>query len=123
LPEDVTVESSEALVIFSTNTANTFSGWEAFYTSTIQNVNEITDVNNLSIYPNPTREKINIYFTPKNKLALINVNIFSILGKLVYSENTDENIQSIDVSNYKKGVYFLEIKGQDFIKIEKIVVY
>ena len=75
-----------------------------------------TDINYLSsaserlrVYPTPSSTKV--YLLGENKL----VNVFDIMGQKVYS-NTQ--VRSIDISNWKEGVYFFS-SGKDVVKIIK----
>ncbi len=68
------------------------------------------------VYPNPTRERINI----KSDYEIdYNIKLYDQFGKLCFSE---ENIRQIDLSSLSNGLYVLLIKtanGQQFI--EKII--
>ena len=56
------------------------------------------------MYPNPANNYINISF-PKSKITHPLVNIYSIEGKKVKSENS--NIVSVQELN--SGIYFIEV--------------
>ncbi len=63
----------------------------------------------LHIYPNPASENLIIQFNTKSKTDIV---IHNTLGKIVFRETwlpdgSDQHI--IDASNWKKGVYFLNI--------------
>ncbi|WP_152287932.1 T9SS type A sorting domain-containing protein [Flavicella marina] len=66
--------------------------------------NNTIDTFNLSVYPNPSNSQINI--DVKNNDAITRVNLIDLTGKTVYSNNST---QTIDVSNYAKGIYILQI--------------
>jgi hypothetical protein len=57
------------------------------------------------IYPNPTRDYINIEIPEQQKN--INTQIYTIDGKLL-NENTIENHEQINVSNLKEGIYIIK---------------
>lgn len=68
---------------------------------------EISDdsENAVEIYPVPTSDMINI-----NAANALNINVYNVNGQLVYSaENKNEDIFTLDVSDWKKSVYFVEI--------------
>ncbi len=75
------------------------------------NYSKIVKVNNtqagaqVSLFPNPTQDWVNIEI--KGTLpADANVVIFDALGRIMYSNTINENeILKIDVSNYAKGLY------------------
>lgn len=60
----------------------------------------------LQVYPNPTNSIINIKTTIIGK-----INIYSQLGMVVYSSKTANKINTIDVSQFPKGIYFIRIQG------------
>ena len=81
-----------------------------------------SDLNNqVSIFPNPARDEINIKIT--NNSVVKKMELFSILSSKVHQiKNIDFNsnkIQKIDVSNLKKGVYFLKLELMDGNTITK----
>jgi len=81
-------------------------------------VNEIS-ANNFKCYPNPATDVINVQSVD----ALMSIRIFNISGQLVYEANsTGSNLQSIDVSSYKKGIYFMELNTKAETQQIKIVV-
>lgn len=70
----------------------------------IPEMEEMTS-NEVDIYPVPTYDLINI-----NIKDVHNINIYNVSGQLVYSaENKNEEILTVDVLDWKKGVYFVEI--------------
>jgi hypothetical protein len=60
-------------------------------------------LDNFSIYPNPTSEKVTVNID--ENLNLEKVNVYNTLGKLVKSENT----KTINVSDLSKGNYYFEV--------------
>ena len=83
------------------------------------------NLNNFKIYPNPSNSVFNINFN-----SIINqdisINIYSLLGKRVFSENLilyKGNFSKIlDLSSYPKGVYSLEINTKDGIFINQLIL-
>ena len=77
-------------------------------------VPEISDdiVNEVEIYPVPTSDMINI-----NAANALNINVYNVNGQLVYSaENKNEDIFTLDVSDWEKSVYFVEIIDENLNK-------
>jgi hypothetical protein len=61
--------------------------------------------NEVDIYPDPTYDMIYI-----NVANALNINIYNVSGQLVYSaENKNEDVLTVDVSDWKKSIYFVEI--------------
>lgn len=73
--------------------------------------------NNISIYPNPVRNVLNIY---ANNQILVLIDIYDVSGKLIISKN---NAKSIDLTNLENGIYFCKINGlNDFSESFKVLV-
>jgi len=72
---------------------------------------------NLNIYPNPTLGKLNIVSSDKiNTLSITN-----IIGKeLLFAKDFSAN--TIDLSSYESGVYFINISTDKGTHIEKIIL-
>ena len=68
------------------------------------------------VYPNPVENLLNLQlFDSQSKISLTDV-----LGKILIEEVVNSN-QSIDLSNFKSGVYFLRIENSNGIKNLKII--
>ncbi|MFI3239809.1 MAG: family 16 glycosylhydrolase [Bacteroidales bacterium] len=63
----------------------------------------------ITIYPNPTKDIINI----SSETDIANVTIYNSLGMVVKSVTTDETNPTIDISQLKKGHYIVNIKTID----------
>ena len=73
-----------------------------------------------TVGPNPTKDFIYIKTEKTNNKML---KIIDISGRIVYSKKLNDNIEQIDISDYSKGVYFISVKSDEFIKTEKIIKY
>lgn len=62
-----------------------------------------------NIYPNPANSTLNI--SVDNKLVNNTLKIFDVLGNQVLTTRINSNINSIDISNFAKGMYFVKIEG------------
>jgi hypothetical protein len=72
---------------------------------------------NLNIYPNPTLGKLNIVSADKiNTLSITNI----IGKKLLFAKDFSTN--TIDLSSYESGVYFINISTDKGTHIEKIIL-
>ncbi len=86
-------------------------------------IDQIYSYNNLSVYPNPVSDKLNIsakVARPGN----YTVSIVNVLGQTVYQNNVfiSGNYKlGIDVSSFGKGIYILTLKGKN-TEIEKKIV-
>ncbi len=85
----------------------------------VTDLNSYKEENSISIYPNPSDDIINIEIeNPINAT----IEIYNIMGKLLYSNTTGSKIDKIDVSNYTAGIYLIMVKQIDWIYIEKVIV-
>ena len=77
---------------------------------------------NIKIYPNPTTGRFTI--DANGQFELEHISIHSIEGKQVYDTKlTDYSKHVIDWSNQPKGIYFIEIKTKNNIKvIRKLII-
>ena len=86
----------------------------------------IANIASFQTYPNPASEVLNLSFYVLNK-ADYNVQIKNALGQSVYQEKQSEFVgnynRSIDITSYKKGIYFISISSQGQEMIRKVVVY
>lgn len=80
---------------------------------------------NLSIFPNPTSDKIRIQYI-NNIEGMVEISIYNIKGEKIESFNevlrrgAYSNV--FNVSDYTSGVYIAEIKGEKYIERQKIIV-
>ncbi|MDG1718644.1 MAG: T9SS type A sorting domain-containing protein, partial [Flavobacteriales bacterium] len=85
-----------------------------------------TTINNLDVYPNPSRDIFNVSFTSEDVQDL-DVRIINVIGEVVYTENLNEFVgeytKQVDLSTYTKGVYFLEITTDNGVINKKAVLY
>ena len=63
----------------------------------------------INIYPNPTKDFINIDLQNSLKSK---VQIFNIFGKELFNKQFTQNFISIDISNFTKGIYILKINNK-----------
>jgi len=80
----------------------------------------------LSIYPNPSSDHFLISFSDFQLEKPISLNIYSAQGHLVMSKSNlsvsgSRKELKIDLSAYPAGFYFLELKGGDFLRTEKLI--
>ncbi|MEC9209004.1 MAG: T9SS type A sorting domain-containing protein, partial [Bacteroidota bacterium] len=86
---------------------------------------ENSSIDNLSIYPNPSRDIFNITFTTEEKQNL-KVRILNVIGEQLISEDLQQFIgeytKQIDLSNKAKGIYFLEIETDNGVINKKLIL-
>ena len=87
---------------------------------TLSNKNEIINLNALSVFPNPTSENINITLAQPEKIRISIFNSLGIQVKNTRIENA-QYINNIELADLCSGVYFVEIKGNNWITTRKII--
>lgn len=81
------------------------------------NISEVID-DEITIYPNPTNEKITI----KNATLGTTISIFDTTGKLVYTSVMDNESKTIEVSTFDEGIYFVHTNNEGITSSEKLIV-
>ena len=84
-----------------------------------------TAINNLDVYPNPSRDIFNVTFTSEDVQDL-KVRILNVVGEELVNEDLQQFIgeytKQIDLTNNAKGIYFLEIETNDGIINKKLIL-
>ncbi len=92
------------------------------YVSSVLSNNDIEILENVKVYPNPTKGKITI--TNIKKIDLLSAKIYNVLGKLVKEISVEKGLYKLDIdlSNLNKGVYLLSLKSADKNTTKKLVI-
>lgn len=87
-------------------------------------VNEYTNNETVSIYPNPTSEKLIITINEELLNAKPIIKLFQIEGNAVLDQNITAQSTIIDVSDLSKGIYFSALldSNQNILSIKKIII-
>ena len=73
----------------------------------------------LSVYPNPS----NGLFTVKmNATAKTVVEVYNVIGKLVYATQLNNNTATVDLSNQSAGVYSMKVISENNTAVKQIVL-
>ena len=87
-----------------------------FYKAATADVSD-NELLNVSMYPNPTVDRLNI--SASNTIK--NASIFNILGKKVMSLEINKNSESIDVSSLASGIYLIKYSIDNAIGTAKFI--
>ena len=84
-----------------------------------------TAIDNLDVYPNPSRDIFNVTFTSET-LQDLRVRVLNIVGEELINEDLQqfvgEYVKSINLKGYAKGTYFLEIETNHGVINKKLIV-
>ena len=80
-------------------------------------INENKAEANVSIYPNPTKGKVNLTIPSEQA----NVSVYNALGKVIANYNNVQNGASIDLSNNPNGVYLIHVATEKGTSILRVV--
>jgi hypothetical protein len=84
-------------------------------------------IQNLSLYPNPATDVINLEFILEDQISSFKVEIFDMLGTLVLSEDvesvsTGTNIVTLNINNLVSNqMYFVSVTSDQFRKVFKVI--
>lgn len=75
--------------------------------------------NTLLLYPNPTKDQLNIIIDKKSEIDIIDIS-----GKIIFH---DDNLQPnssniINLNDFSKGIYLVRSRSKDFEIIQKIIL-
>ena len=84
-----------------------------------------TTINNLDVYPNPSRDIFNVSFTSED-VQNLDVRVLNVIGEVVYTEDLEQFVgeytKAIDLATYTKGIYFLEITTNNGVINKKLIL-
>jgi len=109
------------------NSSVDVSEWsEAFSFTTVDGVGiEDMAVSNLSVYPNPTKDIIQININA-NTVQNAQINISNIIGQNIYTKNTQlasgTNNLYIDLSAYNNGIYIVKVITKNNSLSKKVIL-
>ena len=115
-------EGTYTVTISSVSGCNTTLTFTVIDDSTTVGISK-SDLIALSIYPNPTNDKVYINYNVSTTDNLI-VNILDLQGKIIYSKNvaTHNGQLMVDLSELSDGVYFVNLTTSVGVKTVKLIV-
>lgn len=87
---------------------------------TVSSIAENNKKPTFTLYPNPASDHFTLQFPePEPKT----INFYNASGKQVFTQKTNGNHQfTIPTSNFKDGIYFIEVIGNRGIEVRKVIV-
>ncbi|MFY9243944.1 MAG: chondroitinase-B domain-containing protein [Polaribacter sp.] len=78
------------------------------------------DVKNISIYPVPAKDFLNI----KSKISINLLSVYSLDGRLIINQNIKDSKKEIklDISKLSKGAYFIKLQNESGLNQSKLII-
>jgi len=93
--------------------------WKRALAEMVSGINEISNKNETTIYPNPSDG----IYTVQSEAEISRIEIMNVLGEKIYSSNANSKKAMIDLSGEPKGIYIYKITaGENNVCTGKIVV-
>jgi thiol-disulfide isomerase/thioredoxin len=96
-----------------------------FVTSQATSVNELEDVSNIVLSPNPTSNKVNVSFSLAAAIDM-DITVYNVIGQKmeVLNQNFSAGLNqfSIDASEFANGVYFVNFSSEEGVETANFVV-
>ncbi|WP_396165378.1 PA domain-containing protein [Flavobacterium sp.] len=110
---------NDNVVFAATYGRGVFSGT---FTNTVLNNDTFTNNKNVSIYPNPVKDNLNINI--KDFSGEVSVKIIDINGREVFNKNINNfnTSNTLDLSSFSSGIYVLKLSGEGLNYTEKIII-
>jgi hypothetical protein len=84
-------------------------------------INELLTESNVSLYPNPATNLLNIKFENYGN-ELIEMEIIDLTGKIVKQEQLTDNQSIINLEDLQRGIYFIKLINEQASSSHKIVL-
>ncbi|MCK9322219.1 MAG: C10 family peptidase, partial [Bacteroidales bacterium] len=115
IPTELIVYNDEVYFKFITSSEGQADGWEVMYETSVLGV-ENNIMSDISIYPNPAKNQLNIVGLVDNS----NITIYDLSGK-VMKEISANNRVSCNISDLSSGIYFVKIQNDQESQVVKFV--
>ena len=106
---------------------SSFTSWQFFTTLSSIRISsgDAELIDNLKIYPNPTRGLFNISFV-SDDIVTLELSVLDAYGKVIMTENKEmfvgEYTKQVDLSEYPQGIYMVHIKTNNSFITKRVVV-
>lgn len=124
ISEDISVDLDSNYIKVKSHNRSQFG---TFVISNETNITDITshktETNVLEIYPNPVQEQINIRILEAH--PAVSLRITDITGKVlmtrIFKPNSLNQFYPISLGDIPKGMYIIQVKGEGYYKVRKII--
>ncbi|MFC7773672.1 DUF7619 domain-containing protein [Flavobacterium sp. GCM10027622] len=90
------------------------------FATTVFQTLDLDDVawdNSVKVYPNPTRNSVNI----KSARMIKSIQLFDVQGRLLLNKITNQTDDVLELQTKPSGLYFVKVFTEDGLKIEKVI--
>ena len=103
--------------------------WDTYFlddfnlSSTPLLINELNELNIISVFPQPAKNKLNIKVNLNNNEEYT-LDLYNSQGKIVLSTVLNKNTEKInlDVSQFKSGIYFIKVHSKNNLYTKKVQI-
>ena len=78
------------------------------------------DNTKVSVFPNPATDKAIVEWS--NDIVVNRIIVSDASGKIVLSQKTTTNSVQLQTSDWEKGIYFINLKGEQIEQTQKLVI-
>lgn len=76
----------------------------------------------LSVYPNPSNGIFEVKLSNVSQVIKASVNVLNVAGNVIEDHMLTDFSHTLDLSDYPKGMYFVQLESEDFIETQKIII-
>jgi Zn-dependent metalloprotease len=84
----------------------------------ISSVESLKDNKASTLFPNPATNQVDVNL---QRLTNARYEIFSLNGSTIVEGELKEGVNQIDITDINSGVYFLRVKGGNYMKVHKLI--
>ncbi len=90
----------------------------------ITGIEKVRDDLGVSVYPNPSNGNFTLQFSKRITSEMISIDVINALGQTVFSieENNPTFMKPIQLNGIAEGIYFIDVKSEDFYLRRKIII-
>ncbi len=125
IPGPFVCDEGSVFITWSSNASVNYPGWEITYEIDNVGVEEQEAFTQLDIFPNPATDALNVNFNLDNTQT-VEIRLVNVTGEAIYnnvlSNVTGQINNRIDVSNFAKGIYILNISGAEGSVNKKVII-
>ena len=114
-PEATTLTSDQSKIYYHKKSGGLYKLFMRYRASTT-GINEIANIGDLTMYPNPSNNLVNLNLS--NPTMSFSITVYSALGQPLLKT---VNNTVIDISNFTSGIYIVTVKQENKIWTHKIV--